>query len=137
MKPKLKALTKLAKLLRENADNPHGMMFDLDCVLTHRNSNKFAMDCGTVGCAIGLAAVSGQFKGLTHNQVGTPHYKSYDGMRAGRMYFGLDLGQANRLFYSGAYRNLPTVRGADAERAVAKRILAFVRREEKKQHDNA
>jgi hypothetical protein len=57
-------LLKLADLLVANAHNSKGMRFDLDhwgVFRGHKRPRK--LDCQTTGCALGLAAMSGAFKG--------------------------------------------------------------------------
>lgn len=60
-------LQRLSKLLREDAANPQGLTFNLafwgrvpsqEGLDTH----SVAVNCGTQACAMGLAAISGEFK---------------------------------------------------------------------------
>lgn len=68
-------LAKLADVLEANARNKKGAKFDLGDIAslkwTYDAVDKKApvkMDCGTTGCAIGLACVSRAFKGLSVEQ---------------------------------------------------------------------
>lgn len=57
-------LLKLADLLVKDARTKKGIRFSMDVVIARKNPEAGAvkMDCGTTGCAMGLAAVSGAFK---------------------------------------------------------------------------
>ena len=66
---KKQRLLKLAALLEEDAGNPKGMKFDLGYWAAPANlgdsdlsKKDFSVDCGTVGCAVGLACLSGAFR---------------------------------------------------------------------------
>ena len=75
-------LLKLADLLEADANNPTGITFDLGtwgCPTQDVDYDTFAkgildksvpVSCGTTGCAMGLAAISGIFKdeGLTYRR---------------------------------------------------------------------
>jgi hypothetical protein len=139
-------LLKLAELLEKDAKNKKGLKFDLSTVLDPEDATKDYVpeaSCGTVGCAVGLAAVSGAFKraGLSckyewHISTLGPamgygslnvtlhgNRMHYD--KAAMYVFDIDVDTANWLFspdfYSGA------VHGAEGERRVAKRIRNLVK----------
>jgi len=57
-------LLKLADLLEANANNPTGAKFDYNFWGYVPEGAQVAVDCGTTVCALGLAAISGQFPGL-------------------------------------------------------------------------
>lgn len=71
-------LLKLANLLDTNAANPNGVKFDYDYWGHVPRDTEVAMNCGTTACALGLAAISGQFPGLSY-VMGRwdPHIKAY------------------------------------------------------------
>ena len=147
-----KRLLKLADLLEENAANRKGLKFDLD-VIGETKMDEYGvpiavpMDCNTVGCAMGLAAISGVFKraGLEYGiyagidgqgkdiwevavmmDDGDREYTDID---AAVPLFGINTEAAYWLFSgSGAYNRYGANRmtGARAERMVAKRIRDFV-----------
>jgi hypothetical protein len=63
-------LLKLADLLEADANNPHGVRFNLGTWITTSKGSAPEMSCGTQACAMGLAAISGIFKdeGLTYRR---------------------------------------------------------------------
>lgn len=139
-----KRLLKLADLLMENAKNRKGAKFsytDFGSVEVPEGGlgDKFKLNCGTTGCALGLAAMSGKFKGLgaqlpKWGKNTTPGKEvsidiTLDGniinpFKAGEKVFDLTEAEAEYLF---AHISVPTDVGAEAERAVAKEIRRFVK----------
>lgn len=58
-----KRLLRLAKLLRKDAKCKTGIKFNMgDWGSTEDVDTKIGMNCGTQACALGLAAISGEFK---------------------------------------------------------------------------
>jgi hypothetical protein len=57
-------LLNLAELLRKNAADEKGMKFDLSFVNRVAAGELFGRNCGTAGCAVGLACVSDEFPEL-------------------------------------------------------------------------
>lgn len=142
----LSRLSRLAKLLRQDAANPEGVKFDLGTwgfennpvslyeLKDEYNSYIPKVSCGTTACAIGLAVVSGIFAkdGLknaalyTHKI--TPGYKNKRSFEAVQIFFGITNRQAANFFVAsvnGEYQ------GAKAEIGVAKKIERFVREKRK------
>ena len=147
-------LQRLAALLRKDADDPKGVKFDLGVwaapsedyqksrgghYFPHNAVEKIEVSCGTTACALGLAAISGEFKadGLTAYFApgfecgGTtkyslwPQYEGYDGMSAGQRFFGLEtIGQSRFLFDPECYDELPV--GREGELFVADRIDGLI-----------
>lgn len=126
-------LLKLADLLEADAKNKKGIKFDLGVVGTCYNEDSpFEMNCGTSACAMGLAALSGEFKGtakLSYRADGSyliptigGRDVSYD--RAAMKIFNITMRQADFLFTPSEYDGIP--KGAAGERLVAKRIRDFV-----------
>lgn len=127
-------LKKLRKLLYADARKKTGVKFDLGTWAHPSNDQKNllesppGLDCNTTACAIGLACLSGKFKraGLgfnIHYRTIVPTYKHYTQFQAAEQFFGLTSYQASKLFSNANY---PICRGAEAERAVAKRITEFL-----------
>lgn len=135
-------LLKLADLLEADAANDQGMRFDLtyigrkwdDEVEYYRDfaqTDQPTINCGTVGCAVGLACMSGEFadEGLDFKIVAgevTPVFGECQGWNdAETKFFGLNRLQSDYLFYPASY---PThqQKGAEGERAVAARIRKFL-----------
>lgn len=135
-------LLRLAVLLESDANNPAGVMFNLDtwandAKLDHENAffytpetDVIPMDCRTMACGMGLAAISGIFydEGLTwriNREWLIPTFKGEDGFDAAVLFFDLARGQVHHLFSSDYYP--PDLRkGKEAELEVAKRIRALV-----------
>ena len=131
-------LLKLADLLEADAANKKGMKFDLNAVAepSTDKSKMPAVDCGTTGCAMGLAAVSGAFRraGLgfkIHPDPSGPweislsmEGVSVDFDEAAMELFDIDSYSAEYLFDPHSYAG--RVRGAKGERLVAKRIRDLV-----------
>lgn len=127
----------LADKLDENANNPKGMRFDLEAWLAddegipHRTGGKPAIDCGTTGCAVGLAMLLPEFQaeGFHWNPayfIG-PEFERHSSWSAVNAFFGLNEFQSGWLFTQDAYNTfeLPT-KAAEGERAVAARIRDFI-----------
>lgn len=139
-----KRLLKLADLLEADANNKKGMKFDLGTVGAPvsgmTNESEVGLNCGTVGCAIGLACISGAFKraGLGY-QLGTheiwPTFKGQMGFDlASTRVFDLTVEQSDWLFMPEGY-DFKAPRGARGERLVAKRIRDFVAGKQAPGHD--
>jgi len=60
VKVKRRALKRLVKLLRKDADNPEGIQFDMG-TWGRIEDKKNVLSCGTTACGMGLAALSGKF----------------------------------------------------------------------------
>lgn len=150
-------LKRLEALLRADAKNAKGVKFDLSYWAAPSDSlsnaaypyrqggfktrkREIAVDCGTTACALGLAAISGEFKkeGLKHtffqNDFGfqlEPAIKNprtrcmATGFEAAEVLFGIDDDQAEFLFAPDRYASVPT--GAKGERLVADRIKQFIK----------
>lgn len=125
-------LLKLADLLDADAKRRRGICFDIMSWGTVSNPAK-PLSCGTSACAMGLAALSGEFRrqGLTAKiRNGDILFKmngrvTNDGFMAAVKLFGISSQQASDLF--GIYQRLPDSGiGAEAERAVAANIRQFV-----------
>lgn len=128
MTPKERLLL-LADKLEADANNPKGIKFDLyqwfgdETKEMICNGGVPILDCGTVGCAIGLAMLTPEFnkEGFGTSKFQTPEFNKKVQWDAVEEYFGLSHRKALKLFYDLEYpRNLR--KGADAERAVTKRI---------------
>lgn len=134
-------LLKLADLLEADAANPQGMRFDIGWWGTRTDAGPYdiltaiPVDCGTVGCAIGLACISGVFKeeGFDFNPTAKRrdgnniiptygHLRNFDAVNA---FFEMSDDLSKRLFYHSYYPE-DLRRGAEAERAVAARIRQAV-----------
>lgn len=134
-------LLKLADLLKTNAKNRKGAKFDLNR-WGKVSSDDDLMSCGTTACAAGLAAISGAFKrsGLGYKLV--PRFDSGYNItitlngkcrdHSGRVgsyhsiqeFFALSEDEADFIFLKTSYEW--STKGAEGERAVAKRIRDFV-----------
>lgn len=144
-------LMRLVKLLRKDASNKDGIRFNLTTwarpSARSRRWHKAPADpipvnCGTTACAMGLAALSGEFKkeGLfaayikEGNEVSlVPELGSKDpgidnshGFSAAARLFGIRYDVADWLFSPSYYQSRQR-KGAKGERAVADRIAKFVR----------
>ena len=141
-------LLKLAGLLEADAKNKKGIKFDLEHVAvlaepkddgiyrgwTGREflpDDVVNVDCGTAACAVGLAAISGAFKreGLGYEVIRScglfPTFRGVRGFGSVETkFFKITRDESEFLFIAGSYSG-PTT-GAAGERAVAKRIRAFV-----------
>ena len=131
-----KRLLRLAAKLREDAENPEGMKFDINhWGSTRDKEHGLALSCGTTGCAMGLAAISGIFKraGLGIDGLTAPgepltfiwrftmNGEPREGWEAAAQLFGIELKQAQYLFYAGHYPSAKR-KGRAGELAVAERI---------------
>lgn len=136
-------LLKLADLLEADASEKKGIKFDMGTIAERKaksaEDRAIKLDCGTTGCAMGLAGISGAFKhaGLGYRigeqldpDGGMDIVLTVGGSRtdyhsAAIMIFGLTQGQARFLFAPESYPS-KFIRGAKAERYVAKRIRDLV-----------
>ncbi len=129
-------LLKLADLLVANAKNKKGAKFDFGYWGEVKDENtKPGLHCGTTVCAMGLAAVSGKFKGLSWEI----HSNTWNGSRltvihgkGRKRQLGMDAAQATfDIVYDEAaflFANAPIpMEGAEGERALAKIIRKFVK----------
>jgi len=120
-------LTKLADLLEADAAKEDGLKFDLNTWahdVSFDENYVSALNFGTSGCAMGLAAISGQFPGLTLDPylmmpVFGRDLQHKSGLDAAVAAFGLTYGEAARLFLPDSYTETT---GAIAELEVAARI---------------
>lgn len=132
-------LSKLSDLLEADAKNPKGIKFDLHFWggVANGAPNKappstLPLNCNTVGCAVGLACISGAFKreGLgwrpddNENNI-IPMYRGCGGFSAVRDFFDLAYDESDFLFAHDRYPKSQR-RGKRGELAVAKRIRDFV-----------
>ncbi len=131
-----KRLLKLADLLEADAKNKKGIKFDLGEWGTVSDPEK-PLSCGTIGCAMGLAAVSGAFKraGLSYkldsfNHVDIEFFSATQnttgGFSSAAYLFDIKFDEALELFDPDHYPPRSKIDGAAGERMVAKRIRAFV-----------
>lgn len=125
-------LLRLAALLEKDAANENGLQFDLGG-WGHTRNKAPSVSCGTQGCAVGLAAISGEFTqdGLTFYADRhydcllkiKPEYSVWSGWDAVEHFFEISYAEAHNLFDNRFY---PTQTGSIAELAVAKRIREMV-----------
>lgn len=156
----IERLTRMRDLLCHDAAKPDGIKFDLSTwaqpsdgelkghwklpedvaisddyrYYTAPKPREIAVDCGTTACAMGLAAISGEFEkdGLTYaftlSDDGTgvllPQLGKYYGFEAAAELFDIGLQDAYYLFDPAHYDSTP--QGADGERFVAQRIDDFI-----------
>lgn len=131
-----KRLLKLASMLIADAKNSQGLKFDLGMVgrsvLLHPRKEDVSIGCGTTGCAMGLAAISGEFEECGLSFAVRNHWidttingesEGYD--RAAQKVFGISNKAANYLFTPHNYPR-DKRKGAKAEVFVANRIRRFV-----------
>jgi hypothetical protein len=138
-------LLKLAELLEADAANPEGVMFTLkdwatpSSALRGISSSKvfesevIPLNCNTAACALGLAALSGEFasEGLTFKltEAGTfkgtlvPIFEDYKGFDAGSVFFEIGKKETYLIFDPDYYQ---VTSGSEAELEVAKRIRQLV-----------
>lgn len=145
-------LMRLVKLLRKDASNKKGVKFDLETwgwcsdrqqpLWDSTTANLLPVSCGTTACAMGLAALSGEFEkeGLFATYIEewngvslVPELVSKDpgldnsqGFSAAARLFGIRYDVADWLFSPSYYQSRQR-KGAKGERAVADRIAKFVR----------
>lgn len=132
-----KRLRKLASMLIADANNKRGLKFDLGMVgripIMGGKKEDVTIDCGTTGCAMGLAAMSGEFEecGLSFvvradsfwvDTTINGQTEEYD--TAAQKVFGISNRAANYLFTPCNYPD-DKRRGAEAEIFVANRIRRF------------
>ncbi len=122
----------LANLLEADADKPDGMKFDLNIVNRHsseydpaQHGPDYAQNCGTAGCAIGLACISPQFPELEADSMFMVRYHGFlSGWENAAIHvFDVTMREIDFLFLPHSYEE---VKGAAAERLVAARIRRFV-----------
>lgn len=131
----------LADALEYNAEDPSGMKFNLHNWVDASDWSGLpgawypkiedrGRDCGTTGCAVGLACLLPELKaeGLSatyaaHLGAMMPTFNGYRGFDAVQDFFGIDSLTATNLFH---WNNYSETKGADAEKMVAQRIRAFV-----------
>lgn len=136
-------LEKLAELLINDANNAGGVKFDLrgwagrpDTIWGidwnwPNGTVGIPVNCGTVACALGLAAISGLFKdegfGFKLTKIGTlvPIYAHESGYLAAKAFFEISLGDSQKLFSPDSYPDHLQA-GAEAELAVANRIRMLI-----------
>lgn len=136
-------LLKLAAMLQADAKNKKGIQFDIGTVGRPSALGTFfearkpvVLDCGTTACAMGLAALSGEFKkaGLTYKidkgwlqQQIMLKWKGreldYD--KAAMNLFNITTDQANYLFSPWTYPWAKRT-GAKGEREVVRRIKRVI-----------
>lgn len=127
----------LAGALERNAANPQGMRFSLSTWLMKwvegQPESVPSMDCGTVGCAIGLAMLLPEFQaeGLEMAPMcfgydrWVPNYCGYTRFSAVTAFFSIRHMEAEYLFHVAGYPR-GKQRGVDGELAVAARIREFL-----------
>ena len=145
-------LGRLEKLLRKNAKNSKGLKFDMG-EWGQSEGKEPGLHCGTTACAMGLAAISGEFKkeGLTHKFRGHEDWdgdvtsysvefllkgQSIEGIEAGAEVFDIPLELSGWLFGGEASKHHT---GAKAELEMAdiiKQILKTGELPENFQADN-
>lgn len=125
-------LLKLAELLDEDAKNKKGIQFNLMSWGRIGDENR-PISCGTYGCAMGLAVVSGAFsrEGLRPPDTWgglaprlRTNGRTYSGYLAAQKLFDIKPKEAEFLFSANSYEG--RINGAIAERRVAKRIRSFI-----------
>jgi len=136
-----KNLLKMAALLESNAANSKGMKFDLHTVagwvddeFVPPSARKLDVSCNTVGCAIGLAAVSRAFEkdglGFTLNTNNNCIEMNINGEDAGFISVGIRLfdidSNTSIMFFDPSSYCGGTIIGAEGELRVAKRIRRYV-----------
>ncbi len=142
-------LLKLANMLDADAEKQTGIQFNMRTWGQVTDPND-RVSCGTQACAMGLAALSGRFKraGLSYSTnpstsedgtlvVSPMHtdksgYLTYD-LNAAMTLFEIPYAAASYLFFPESYPDR-LLRGASAERFVAKRIRRFVEKDGKVPH---
>jgi len=127
-------LLELAQLLRRNAYDPMGVVFNLEhwIRVVDRGSVQPSLNCGTQACAIGLACLYPPFQelGLSYSlglALGTPIYRHegrvYTKWDAVMRFFKLSYTDATKLFFAWEYS---VTSGPSVELEVAKRIQEYV-----------
>jgi hypothetical protein len=135
-------LLKLAAMLMADAKNKKGIQFDIGTVgrstgEPFKVKQVVPLDCGTSACAMGLAALSGEFKKaglsykiqndfLSQNQIWTRwNGRTVDYDKAAMKLFGVTKEQADYLFSPWTYP-LNKRTGAVGEYEVIRRIKCIV-----------
>lgn len=126
-------LLKLADLLESDSKNKKGMKFSIWAVgyaADYSSPFEPGLDCGTVACGMGLAAISGAFKraGLGYRVEGgriqtTWNNRKVNFERAAAALFDIHVNDADFLFTHNI--TIPS-RGAAGERGLARQIRKFV-----------
>ena len=113
--PNIPRLTALAQLLSQPLPANH--TFDLGL---YYNTGP----CGSVCCALGLAAISPVFQaqGLTLSACGVPLYQNTHGIEAAALFFSLPPPIMQHLFWPYSYKRDPTT-----PQQVARRIRQFIK----------
>lgn len=114
--PNIPRLTALAQLLSQPLPANHA--FDLGL---YYNTGP----CGSVCCALGLAAISPVFQaqGLTLSESGVPLYQNTHGIEAASLFFSLPSPIMQHLFWPHSYkRSSPAT-----PQQVARRIRQFIK----------
>lgn len=114
--PNIQRLAALAKLLSQPL--PPEVTFDLG--LYHNTGS-----CGTVCCALGLAATSPVFQaqGFTLTESGLPLYQDSRGIEAAALFFSLSLKEVQHLFWPYSYRQSDS----PTQQQVARKIRQFIK----------
>lgn len=128
-------LLKLAALLEDDAANFTGMKFDIGTIAEISEDVEAAvwspaLDCGTTGCGMGLAAISGEFSRLGYEIARGDFCILLDGERAlyddaAEELFDLDTYTAHQLF-SPDYYSQNVKKGREGELELAARIRKLV-----------
>ncbi len=146
----IKRLRRLEALLRKDAKRKRGITFDMGVwgevnlpekvvdrmeesgrMLSGAQAKKYiTMNCNTRACALGLAAISGEFPSLTikvdiAGDV-VPYYRGQNGLHAGIEAFELTDRQACWLFMPSSYGD-SSLTGAEMELQVADRIHDMIK----------
>jgi hypothetical protein len=140
-------LERLAALLERDAANPEGVQFDLGFWIApadrprrgfETRPDKVEVSCNTQACAMGLAAISGEFKaeGLDYKvdpyahwlipTITPPGEREYAGFEAASVLLGIPYEAAQYLFDPDFYDSDEPTTAAEGERHVAQRIRDFI-----------
>lgn len=123
----VRAVRKLAMMLRADADDESGVRFDYSEWGSVGDESR-PMSCGTTACALGLAAVSGKFPGLGFVADGRRSINfTWQGVHvpaseAAKRAFGTTDHQFGQLFLPSPGEE---IHGAVAELAVAAKLEAY------------
>lgn len=136
-------LQRMITLLERDAANPKGVKFDLGRWAAPVGRIAYAdlataapkVSCDTTACAMGLAAISGEFKaeGMSFsfqqmfdgNYQLIPTFEEHEGFGAAVEFFGIKYGEATFLFDPENYTK-QCRQGAKAELVVADRIKSLI-----------
>jgi hypothetical protein len=131
-------MKRLEKLLKRDAKNKKGVSFDMQIwgkvKGKHNRKPKPELSCNTFACALGLAAISGEFtkEGLGYNTqyIGHNHwaidptFKGEVSFEVGASFFGLSFDQASWLFSPQSYS---AIEGKEAELEAASRVRYLIK----------